>query len=40
MKALLQMTERWRPDLDEDEEDDAAWEDVVPNLSRKPEIRN
>ena len=39
MKALLQMTERWRPDLDEDEEDDAAWEDVVPNLSRNPEIQ-
>ena len=43
MKTLLQMTERWRPDL-EDEEDDDAWADVVednfPNLSRNPEIQN
>ena len=28
MKTLLEMTDRWRPDLDEDEEDDDAWEDV------------
>jgi hypothetical protein len=43
MKALLQMTDRWRPDL-EDDEDDDAWTDVVgdsvPNLSRNPEIQN
>ena len=43
MKALLQMTDRWRPDLDDDEDDDA-WADVVgdngPNLSRNPEIQN
>ena len=39
MKTLLEMTDRWRPDLDEDEEDDGAWEDAVPNLSRNPEIR-
>lgn len=39
MKTLLQMAERWRPDLDEDEENDDAWEDVVPNLSRNPEIQ-
>ena len=43
MKALLQMTDRWRPDLDDDEDDDA-WADVVgdngPNLSRNLEIQN
>jgi hypothetical protein len=37
------MTDRWRPDLDDDEDDDA-WADVVgdnvPNLSRNPEIQN
>ena len=38
MKALLEMTDRWRPELDDDEEDDAAWEDDVPNLARNPEI--
>ena len=43
MKALLQMTDRWRPDLDDDEDDDT-WADVVGdnglNLSRNPEIPN
>ena len=39
MKTLLEMTDRWRPDLDEDEEDDAAWEDT-PNLGRNPEFQN
>ncbi|HEY6702094.1 MAG TPA: hypothetical protein VI137_15025 [Pseudolabrys sp.] len=39
MKTLLHMMQRWRPDL-EDEEDDDAWEDTVPNLSRNPEIQN
>ena len=43
MKALLQMTDRWRPDLDDDEDDDT-WADVVGdnglNLSRNPEIQN
>jgi AraC-like DNA-binding protein len=34
MKTLLEMADRWRPDLDEDEEDDNAWEDVGPNLAR------
>ena len=38
MKTLLEMTDRWRPDL-EDEEDDEAWEDVGPNLARNPEIQ-
>lgn len=40
MKTLLEMTDCWRPDLEDDAEDDDAWEDVVPNLSRNPEIRN
>ena len=40
METLLEMTDRWRPDLEDDAEDDDAWEDVVPNLSRNPEIRN
>ena len=39
MKTLLEMAERWRPALDDDEEDDGAWEDAVPNLSRNPEIQ-
>jgi hypothetical protein len=43
MKALLQMTDRWRPDLDDDEDDDT-WADVVGdnglNLSRNQEIQN
>jgi AraC-like DNA-binding protein len=39
MKTLLQMMQRWRPDLDEDEEEDDAWEDTVPNLARNPEIQ-
>ena len=39
MKTLLHMMQRWRPDL-EDEEDDDAWEDTVPNLSRNPGIQN
>ena len=38
MKTLLEMTDRWRPDL-EDEEDDEAWEDVGPNLAGNPEIQ-
>jgi hypothetical protein len=38
MKTLLQMMQRWRPDL-EDEEDEDAWADVVPNLSRNPEFQ-
>jgi len=38
MKALLQMTDRWRPELDEDD-DDASWEAAVPpDLSRNVEI--
>jgi hypothetical protein len=39
MKTLLQMMQRWRPELD-DTEDDDAWEDIVPNLSRNLEIQN
>ena len=41
MKTLLQMMQRYRPDFDDDvEEDDDVWEDTVPNLSRNPEIQN
>jgi AcrR family transcriptional regulator len=40
MKALAASYAAWRPDLDEDEEDDDAWEDVGPNLARNPEIQN
>jgi hypothetical protein len=40
MKTLLQMAQRYRPDFDDDiEEDDDAGEDIVPNLSRNPEIQ-
>lgn len=38
MKTLLEMTDRWRPELDEDEEDDDAWADTGPNLAGNPEI--
>ena len=40
MKTLLHMMQQWRPDRDEDEEDDDAWEDTGPNLARNPEIQN
>jgi hypothetical protein len=36
MKTLLEMAQRYRPDLDDDEDD--AWEDV-PISSRNPEIQ-
>jgi hypothetical protein len=39
MKALLQMAQRYRPDLDDDVEEDDAWEDTVPNLGRNPEFQ-
>jgi hypothetical protein len=39
IKTLLQMMQRYRPDLDEDEEDDDAWEDTVPNLSGNQEFQ-
>jgi AcrR family transcriptional regulator len=40
MKALAASYAAWRPDLDEDEEDDDAWEDVVTNLARNSEIQD
>ena len=39
IKALLQMAQRYRPDLDDGLEEDDAWEDT-PNLGRNPEFQN
>jgi hypothetical protein len=38
MRELARMMQSGRPGLDEDEGDDDAWADIVPNLARNPEI--